>query len=275
MPPNWLAVYKMGNDIYMENYLNFNIDLNKLPKMYDELPLWSAPFGLKLLDYIHYKPDITAVDLGFGTGFPLIEIAMRLGNSSIVYGIDIWSDAFEKVNEKIKYYGIDNIKLFEANVESIPLGNNSVDLITSNNCINNVQNLNKAILECSRVIKKNGQIIMTMNLEKSMFEFYNIMEQVLLELKLFKEIKSMYQHIEQKRPSVEKVLNPLKNDFTIKDIEYDQFNYKFSNGTAMLNHYFIKLAFMESWKKLLPENKIKDIFKRIETELNEQARKFG
>ena len=251
------------------------MDLKKLPKMYDELPLWSAPFGLKLLEYIQYKPDITVLDLGFGTGFPLIEMAMRLGNSARVYGIDIWTDAFEKVNEKIQYYGIENIKLFEADVEKIPLENKSVDLITSNNCINNVQNVNRVVIECSRVIKKNGQIIITMNLEKSMFEFYDIMERVLLELELSVEIESMYKHIEQKRPSVDKIINPLKKDFTIKDIEYDQFNYKFSNGTAMLNHFFIKVAFMDAWKKLLPDNKINDIFKRIETELNEQAKKYG
>ena len=257
----------------MENYLNLNVDWKKLPMMYDELPIWSAPFGLKLLDFILYKPNITAIDLGFGTGFPLIEMAMRLGQNSMIYGIDIWKDAFKKVNEKIRYYGIENIKSFEANVEKIPLENNSVDLITSNNCINNVLDIDKVILECSRIIKKNGQIIITMNLEKSMFEFYDIMEQVLSEFKLFMEIESMYKHIEQKRPSLDKILNPMKNDFIIKDIEYDQFNYKFSSGTAMLNHFFIKVAFMEAWKKILPENRIKDIFKRIEEELNEQANK--
>ena len=100
-----------------------------------------------------------------------------------------------------------------------------------------------------------------MNLEKSMFEFYDIMEQVLSEFKLFMEIESMYKHIEQKRPSLDKILNPMKNDFIIKDIEYDQFNYKFSSGTAMLNHFFIKVAFMEAWKEILPENRIKTFLK--------------
>jgi len=66
----------------MENYLENKLDLKNLSKMYDELPIWSAPFGLKLLEFIDYKPNITAIDLGFGTGFPLIEIAMRLGNDS-------------------------------------------------------------------------------------------------------------------------------------------------------------------------------------------------
>ena len=105
--------------------------------MYDELPLWSTPFGLRLLELIDYKPNIIAVDLGFGNGFPLIEMAMRLGSSSTVYGIEIWKEAFETVKEKIAFYGISNVKLIESSIETIPLDNNSVNLITSNNCINN------------------------------------------------------------------------------------------------------------------------------------------
>ena len=51
----------------------------------DDLPLWSAPFGLMLLDHIHLKPKIEALDVGFGSGFPLLELAQRLGDSSTVF----------------------------------------------------------------------------------------------------------------------------------------------------------------------------------------------
>jgi hypothetical protein len=63
--------------------------------------------------------------------------------------------------------------------------------------------------------------------------------------------------------------------FIIKDLEHDQFNYKFSNGTSMLNHYFIRIAFMDSWIKILPENKLEQIFDTIEIRLNEQAKILG
>ena len=52
-------------------------------------------------------------------------------------------------------------------------------------------------------------------------------------------------------------------------------NYKFANGTAMLNHYFIRLAFMDSWIKLLPTDKVEQIFDTIEIRLNEQSRILG
>jgi hypothetical protein len=52
----------------MKKYLNNEFDLVKYIDVADELPLWSAPFGFKLLDFINYKPNISAIDLGCGTG---------------------------------------------------------------------------------------------------------------------------------------------------------------------------------------------------------------
>jgi hypothetical protein len=49
----------------MTAFLNTNWDLNspQLVEVYDELSLWAAPYGLKLLDGIRYKKGIHAVDI--------------------------------------------------------------------------------------------------------------------------------------------------------------------------------------------------------------------
>lgn len=260
----------------MKKYLCNDFDFTEYVNVSDECSIWSAPFGLKLLDYIDYKQNISAIDIGFGTGFPLTEIALRLGESSTVYGIDPWSDAIMRVKKKIKYYRITNIKIFEGVAESIPLKDNSLDLIVSNNGINNVSDINQVISECSRIIKSDGQFIQTMNLDKSMFEFYGQLENVLSELNMSKEIKLMRQHIYKKRRPLDEMIAMVQHHgFIIKDLEHDQFNYKFSNGTAMLNHYFIRLAFMDSWIKILPDNKLEQIFDTIEDRLNRQAQILG
>ena len=46
----------------MTKYLktDFNINSKELVDLIDELPIWSAPFGLKLLDGIDYRKGITA-----------------------------------------------------------------------------------------------------------------------------------------------------------------------------------------------------------------------
>lgn len=258
----------------MKKYLFNHFDLSGLVDVFDELPLWSAPFGLKLFDYIDYKPDITAIDIGFGTGFPLTELAMRLGESSTVYGIDPWSDAIVRVNKKIEYYGITNIRIIEGVAESIPLDNDSVDLIVSNNGINNVGDIDKSLSECSRIIRTGGQFVQTMNLDKSLTEFYEQLEGVLSDLKMNKEIDLMRRHIYEKRRPLNEIISMLQNHgFFIKDLEHDQFNYRFTDGTTMLNHYFIRLAFMESWIKFLPKDKLEQIFDMVELRLNEESRK--
>ena len=93
----------------MKKYLTEKLYADELIDILDELPLWSAPFGLKLLDFVDYKSNITALDIGFGTGFPLVELAMRLGSGSTVYGIDPWDKALERTRQKIDGYGIDKI----------------------------------------------------------------------------------------------------------------------------------------------------------------------
>jgi hypothetical protein len=86
----------------------------------------------------------------------------------------------------------------------------------------------------------------------------------------------MKQHIYEKRRPLDEMISIIQNHgFIIKDLEHDQFNYKFSNGTAMLNHYFIRLAFMNSWIKILPKNELEQIFYTVETHLNEQAKMLG
>jgi ubiquinone/menaquinone biosynthesis C-methylase UbiE len=256
----------------MKNYLHNEFYPGELVHVFDELPLWSAPFGLKLLEYIDYKPGITALDIGFGTGFPLIEMAMRLGSNSTVYGIDPWTDAIERTKRKIAYYGVQNIRIIDGVAESIPLENNSVDLIVSNNGMNNVQDVNKVLSECSRICKPGSQFIMTMNLESTMLEFYDHLERVLKEMELEAVIVAMRLHIYQKRRPLDEMLTLIRqHKFVIKDAEHDQFDYRFSNGTAMFNHYFIRMAFMNSWIEILPKDKVEEIFHAIETRLNEDA----
>ncbi len=258
----------------MINYLNTVFDLNSSEqvKLFDELPLWSAPFGLKLFDHIKFRKKITVLDIGFGTGFPLTELAMRLGNSCRVYGIDPWEVAVKRAEEKINFYNIKNVEIIQGAAENIPLENDSIDLITSNNGINNVTDINKVLEECSRIIKNKGQFLQTMNLNSSMAEFYDIMKEVLKSFNMNTEINKMQEHIYQKRKPLNEFTSLLeKYNFKVKNIEQDSFEYRFADGTTMLNHYFIRLAFLDSWKKIIPAKKHVEIFSIIENKMNEKA----
>jgi ubiquinone/menaquinone biosynthesis C-methylase UbiE len=261
-----------------QHYLHSTFDLNdpELVSVFDEIALWSAPFGLKLLETVNYRENITALDIGFGTGFPLLELAMRLGSSGKLYGIDPWKAAAERTRKKIKHYGITNVELIEGLAEDIPLRNHSIDLIVSNNGINNVNDPDKVLSECERIGKPGAQFVATMNLDTTMMEFYNTMEQVLRSRGMDAEIEKMKEHIYHKRKPLTEITRLFEaHRYQIYNVFQSRFEYRFTSGTAMLNYYFIRLAFLDSWKNLVPEASRENIFFEIESRLNEEAAKSG
>ncbi|MBU0488602.1 MAG: methyltransferase domain-containing protein [Bacteroidetes bacterium] len=257
---------------------NLRFDLNdpELINLLDDVPLWSAPFGQALLDQIILKKNITALDIGFGTGFPLTELAMRLGNSSRVFGIDMWESAIARARQKIKLFGLRNVQLFTGSAEQMPFGPGSIDLIVSNNGINNVDNMEQVISECSRVCKSGGQFVQTMNLNGSMIEFYNILKEAMLESGLDEHIEKIEAHIFLKRKPLDYITNLLENKhFRIDTIRENQFTYNFADGTSMLNHFFIRLAFLQSWRDIVPDAHKNAVFSIAETRMNEIAANDG
>ena len=90
------------------------------------------------------------------------------------------------------------------------------------------------------------------------------------------EIGLMKDHIYKKRKPLDEFVGLLKDaGYIIKEIYNEQFDYKFVDATAMLNHFLIKLAFLESWKEIIPGNFQEEIFKEIESRLNKQVQNAG
>ena len=243
---------------------------------YDDLPLWSAPFGLTLLDTIRMKTHMNVLDIGSGGGFPMLELAERMGKTCMVYGLDPSDDAIDMITSKKQAKGIDFTKIVRGVSEEIPFPDEYFGLIISNNGLNNVSDQALALSECYRVADKGAQMVLTMNLPHSMIEFYDVFEEVLLGMGLKEEITGMHEHISEKRKSVDELKDLiLGSGFDIKTINVDGFKMKYSDGSAFLNHYFIRNAFMEPWKAFLPAKKIDSIFNLIEQKLNKIAIEQG
>jgi ubiquinone/menaquinone biosynthesis C-methylase UbiE len=262
----------------MDNYLKTKYDLNDKETVcvIDELPLWSAPFGLKMLDKIKYRKNIAALDIGSGLGFPLLEVAMRLGNTCKLYGIDPWETAVERIKTKIKIYGITNVEMFTGAAENIPVPDKSVDLIFSNNGLNNVNDINTVLKECRRISQIGAQLVFTYNTDTTMREFYSEFENLLHDKKMNVQIALMKEHIYKKRRPVEEFVRLLnESGYSINEILHDRFNYRFVDGATMFNHFLIKLAFIDSWKELVPEEKQQEFFAELLDRLNQLSQRIG
>jgi ubiquinone/menaquinone biosynthesis C-methylase UbiE len=258
----------------MKEYLRLEVNIEDpdLITVIDDLPMWSAPFGLKLLDIIELKTNIKALDLGCGSGFPLIELAERLGKTCRVYGIDPWERALERVRLKLRVYNIKNVRVARGCAEQMPFENERFDLIVSNNGINNVQDMPQALRECARVCKPGAQMTFTLNTEETMREFYSVFRAVLEEESLEDEILGMMKQIHSKRKPLDEIQRHSEEaGFFIKNIFHDSFRLRFLDGTTMLNHYLIKFWFLTGWKQILKQNDLARVFDRVESRLNEEA----
>ncbi|MFZ4798026.1 MAG: class I SAM-dependent methyltransferase [Bacteroidia bacterium] len=253
----------------MTDFLNYKFEDNEtFINTFDEAPLWSAAFGLLLLKHITLKRHKTIVDLGSGAGFPLLELAGRAGNTCKIYGIDTWKNANLRANEKIKNYGYTNVEIIESSAEKIPFNNDTIDLIVSNLGINNFENTNAVFSECYRVLKPNGKLALTTNLTGHWNIFYEIFYNTLQQIGKSELITGL-KNEELHRGNIESISALFtNNDFKINRVFEESFEMKFVDGTAFLNHYFIKLGWLSSWTNLFPKQDLQEIFTALEQNLN-------
>jgi arsenite methyltransferase len=235
----------------------------------DELPVWSAPFGQLLLESVPLKQNMIALDIGFGTGYPVIEFAARAGQSCRVYGVDIWREGARRALQKTSVHGLKNLTLLLGRAEDLPFHNEYFDLITSNNGLNNVEDLEKSLAECFRTCKKSGRLIFTINLPDTMKEFYEIFETVLKDHQLKSIIPKMKDHIYKKRKPLDEMLRMVEHAGFIVNKKIEKtFSYRFLDGTTMLNYFLIREFFLPSWKEIIPEENVLSVFDNIEHHLN-------
>jgi len=250
--------------------------MQEIPESYDELPLWSAPFGLVLLDTIRLRQGMKVLDVGSGHGFPMLEIADRLGSPGHVTGLEPQEDAIRIVRAKITRWENHNATIRMGFAEEMPFDDDQFDLITSNNGLNNVEDQSKAFGECYRVARPGAQMVITMNLPHTMIEFYGIFEQVLLEEELFREAMRMKEHIASKRKPIEFLKDLIiQSGFTINSINPDGFRYRFAGAEALFRHNLIRNYFLSHWEAIVPFEQRKEVMNTVRQKIDRQVEKEG
>ena len=242
---------------------------------YDELPLWSAPFGLMLLEHVGMRPGMTILDIGAGTGFLSIELAQRCGSDAMVIAVDPWEAAMKRLVRKLEHLGIRNVRTVVQDAATIDLADSTVDLIVSNLGINNFDNAEAILRTCFRVAKPGASLVLTTNLVGHMSEFYEVYRSVLVELGLDGQLSALDAHIDR-RATVGSVRTLLEcAGFKFVEADTRSFRERFADGSSLLHHHFIRLGFMPGWKAIAPEGSVERIFAALEHRLNTLAAEQG
>jgi 2-polyprenyl-3-methyl-5-hydroxy-6-metoxy-1,4-benzoquinol methylase len=103
------------------------------------------------------KPGETVLDLGSGGGIDVLLSAKRVGPSGKAYGLDMTDEMLALARENQRRAGIENVEFLKGEMESIPLPDNSVDVIISNCVINLSADKDKVLREAFRVLKPGGR----------------------------------------------------------------------------------------------------------------------
>jgi SAM-dependent methyltransferase len=104
------------------------------------------------------KPGETVLDLGSGGGIDVLLSARRVGPAGKAYGLDMTDEMLALANENKRKAGIENVEFLKGDIESIPLPDNSVDVIISNCVINLSADKDKVLREALRVLKPGGRL---------------------------------------------------------------------------------------------------------------------
>jgi arsenite methyltransferase len=97
------------------------------------------------------------LDLGSGGGIDVLLSAKRVGPTGKAYGLDMTDEMLALANENKKKAGIENVEFLKGEIESVPLPDNSVDVIISNCVINLSADKNRVLREAFRVLKPGGR----------------------------------------------------------------------------------------------------------------------
>ncbi len=135
---------------------------------YGEQEMSSVPDGANLglgcgnpVALAALRPGDTVLDLGSGAGFDCFLAAKQVGETGRVIGVDMTPSMLAKARENARKGGYKNVEFREGHIESLPVEDNSVDVVISNCVINLSPDKETVFREIHRVLKPGGRFFIS------------------------------------------------------------------------------------------------------------------
>jgi len=104
------------------------------------------------------KPGSIVVDLGCGAGTDLLIAAQMTGPEGRVIGVDMTPSMLERVHASAQQMGLANVERHQSVIETLPLEDDSVDVVISNGVIDLVPDKDAVFDEIDRVLRPGGRL---------------------------------------------------------------------------------------------------------------------
>ena len=109
--------------------------------------------------YVNAKQGETILDLGCGAGLDLSLYSAKVGPSGRLLGLDLSEDMLAKAMRNFAEAKIDNVEFLHAAADAIPIGDNTIDLVTANGIYNLSPDKDAVMREVIRVLRPGGRTI--------------------------------------------------------------------------------------------------------------------
>lgn len=118
--------------------------------------LYGIGAGKYGIDFLEIDGGEIVLDIGSGTGRDLVVLSQRLRKKGKVFAIDISKPLLDVVRHRV--YGI---LCANASVNAIPFSEDHFDVVIAKHVLNHVGNIDHALREVKRVVKRKGTVIIT------------------------------------------------------------------------------------------------------------------
>ncbi|MFO8037510.1 MAG: methyltransferase domain-containing protein [Anaerolineales bacterium] len=135
---------------------------NAISKHYDTLATSSEKKHINAgLDMLAAQEGERVLEIGFGTGHALVQIAQRIGKTGHVYGIDISEGMVQVSRDMIRDHGLSNrVSLVMDDASCLPFSSKSMDAIFISFTLElfHSPDITQVLAECHRTLKNQGRI---------------------------------------------------------------------------------------------------------------------
>jgi arsenite methyltransferase len=141
-------------------------DVTKVEALYETPQVAELPFdvtGMSLgcgdpVTLAALQPGATVLDLGSGGGIDCFLAARQVGPGGHVIGVDMTPDMLEKARANARKMGVENVEFRLGEIEHLPVGDESVDVVISNCVINLSPDKLQVFREAYRVLRPGGRL---------------------------------------------------------------------------------------------------------------------
>ena len=227
--------------------------LDKMARVYDEeiLPIWSQRFGRMLLRGLEVPPKAMVLDVGCGTGYPSLELLRRMDDQSRIIAIDPVGALLDVARKKSGELAGKRIFFrSEAPVSKLAFADEVYDLVISNLGLILLDSPRRAIAEFQRVSKVGGRVMITLPLQGTYGEFYDIYREVLTKGDQHEVLDRLETHIAA-MPEPDTIVGWFEEaGLEQVEVEVEEFSLLFKSSREFFFAPVVEFGPLSAWKEI-------------------------